>query len=77
MLQGLICEKFSIYVIQTYIHTYIHTYIRGYADTYIRLIFFSWEEFTDSVVRELGKRKGLVYLLWGKPAQLKYVTDGF
>eukprot|EP01036_Dinobryon_divergens_P027089 gene27089-35804_t len=30
-----------------------------------------WEEFTDSVVRELGKRKGLVYLLWGKPAQLK------
>lgn len=23
-----------------------------------------WEEFTDAVVRELGKKEGLVYLLW-------------
>lgn len=30
-----------------------------------------WEEFTDAVVRELAKKEGLVYLLWGKPAQLK------
>eukprot|EP01034_Spumella_vulgaris_P025778 gene25778-32270_t len=30
-----------------------------------------WEQFTDAVVRELSKREGLVYLLWGKPAQLK------
>ncbi len=32
-----------------------------------------WEEFTDAVVKELGTREGIVYLLWGKPAQLKYV----
>jgi uracil DNA glycosylase len=31
----------------------------------------SWEDFTDAVVRELGKKEGLVYLLWGKPAQAK------
>lgn len=30
-----------------------------------------WEEFTDAIVRELGKKEGLVYLLWGKPAQAK------
>jgi len=30
-----------------------------------------WEEFTDAIVRELGKRQGLVYLLWGSPAQAK------
>lgn len=34
---------------------------------------FSWEEFTDAIVRELAKKEGLVYLLWGKPAQTKYV----
>lgn len=30
-----------------------------------------WEEFTDAVVRALNKRDNIVYLLWGKPAQLK------
>eukprot|EP01039_Chlorochromonas_danica_P004919 gene4919-5399_t len=30
-----------------------------------------WEEFTDAIVRELAKKQGLVYLLWGKPAQNK------
>jgi uracil-DNA glycosylase len=30
-----------------------------------------WEDFTDAVVKELGSRTGVVYLLWGKPAQLK------
>ena len=30
-----------------------------------------WEEFTDAIVRELAKKENLVYLLWGKPAQLK------
>lgn len=31
-----------------------------------------WEQFTDAVIRELDKRKaGLVFLLWGKPAQEK------
>ena len=33
------------------------------------------EEFTDAVVRELARKEGLVYLLWGKPAQLKWVTS--
>lgn len=30
-----------------------------------------WEEFTDAVVKELRKQDGIVYLLWGKPAQAK------
>lgn len=30
-----------------------------------------WEDFTDAIVRELGKREGIVYLLWGIPAQAK------
>ena len=30
-----------------------------------------WEDFTDAVVKELASRTGVVYLLWGKPAQLK------
>lgn len=30
-----------------------------------------WETFTDAVVKELASRTGVVYLLWGKPAQLK------
>lgn len=33
-----------------------------------------WEDFTDAVVRELGKRNGIVYLLWGNPAQTKCKT---
>lgn len=32
---------------------------------------YRWEEFTDSVVRELGKKDNLVYLLWGNPASSK------
>jgi uracil-DNA glycosylase len=36
-----------------------------------------WELFTDAVVRELSKKEGLVYLLWGKPAQTKYVYRSF
>lgn len=27
-----------------------------------------WETFTDQVVKELSKKEGIVYLLWGKPA---------
>ena len=31
-----------------------------------------WETFTDAVIRELNTRnKGLVFLLWGKPAETK------
>lgn len=30
-----------------------------------------WEQFTDSVIRSLSKRKNLVYLLWGSYAQKK------
>ena len=31
-----------------------------------------WETFTDQTIRLLSeKRKGLVFLLWGRPAQLK------
>ena len=31
-----------------------------------------WETFTDQAIRSLSeKRKGLVFLLWGRPAQLK------
>lgn len=30
-----------------------------------------WEEFTDAVVRALAKKEGVVYLLWGKPADKK------
>jgi uracil-DNA glycosylase len=31
-----------------------------------------WEQFTDSVIRLLSEQtSGLVFLLWGKPAQLK------
>jgi uracil-DNA glycosylase len=30
-----------------------------------------WEDFTDAVVRELGRKEGIVYLLWGSPAQAK------
>ena len=30
-----------------------------------------WEDFTDAVVAQLRKKEGLVYLLWGKPAQSK------
>lgn len=30
-----------------------------------------WEEFTDAVIREIAKKEGIVFLLWGKPAQNK------
>lgn len=30
-----------------------------------------WEDFTDSVIKSLNKKEGIVYLLWGKPAQSK------
>ena len=31
-----------------------------------------WESFTDAVIRALNKKKlGLVFLLWGRPAQKK------
>ena len=32
-----------------------------------------WEDFTDAVVRVLNKKGNLVYLLWGNPAQNKYL----
>lgn len=30
-----------------------------------------WEQFTDAVVRELDRKEGLVFILWGNPAQTK------
>ena len=36
-----------------------------------------WEDFTDAVVRVLNKKGNLVYLLWGNPAQNKYVLPSF
>ena len=34
-----------------------------------------WETFTDAIIRELDARKtGLVFLLWGKPAQVKFLV---
>lgn len=30
-----------------------------------------WEEFTDAVIRALSTRDGIVYMLWGAPAQAK------
>lgn len=30
-----------------------------------------WEDFTDAVIKALSKKQGVVYLLWGKPAQTK------
>lgn len=30
-----------------------------------------WETFTDAVIREVGKKEGVVFLLWGKPAHTK------
>ena len=30
-----------------------------------------WEDFTDAIIRELSKREGIVYMLWGAPAQSK------
>ena len=32
-----------------------------------------WETFTDAVVKVLSKKEGIVYLLWGKPAQTKCI----
>lgn len=33
-----------------------------------------WEQFTDAVVQILSKKKNIVYLLWGLPAQTKCKT---
>lgn len=33
-----------------------------------------WEELTDQIVRLCGKKKGVVFLLWGKPATKKTET---
>ena len=30
-----------------------------------------WEDFTDAVIKVLSKKEGIVYLLWGNPAQTK------
>eukprot|EP01103_Thecamoeba_quadrilineata_P008203 TRINITY_DN17969_c0_g1_i1.p1 TRINITY_DN17969_c0_g1~~TRINITY_DN17969_c0_g1_i1.p1 ORF type:complete len:472 (+),score=81.28 TRINITY_DN17969_c0_g1_i1:84-1499(+) len=30
-----------------------------------------WEEFTDAAIKKLNERSGLVFLLWGRPAQEK------
>lgn len=30
-----------------------------------------WEQFTDAVVKQLATREGIIYLLWGIPAQNK------
>lgn len=35
------------------------------------MILCRWEDFTDAVVRVLAKKKQIVYLLWGNPAQQK------
>ena len=34
-----------------------------------------WETFTDAVVKQLAAREGIVYLLWGNPAQAKYESS--
>ncbi len=49
---------------------------KGYAHfgfyTFIFTFEFSWETFTDAVIKEIDKRAdGVVFLLWGKPAQQK------
>ena len=54
----------------THIHTNTHSSANTYSPSFGHGC--SWEEFTDAVVKELRKRSGLVYLLWGKPAQNKY-----
>ena len=30
-----------------------------------------WETFTDAVIKALAEKEGIVYLLWGNPAQTK------
>jgi hypothetical protein len=32
-----------------------------------------WETFTDAVIEQLASKSDIVYLLWGNPAQSKYV----
>lgn len=34
-----------------------------------------WETFTDAVVEQLASKSDIVYLLWGNPAQAKYVSS--
>ena len=47
----------------------VNTVRQGEANSHAKR---GWEEFTDTVVRLLNREKtGLVFLLWGKPAQLK------
>ena len=36
----------------------------------------SWEQFTDAIIDHVNKKEGIVFLLWGKPAQTKYVVCG-
>ena len=31
-----------------------------------------WEQFTTAVVRELNKLDNVVFMLWGKPAQVRH-----
>jgi uracil DNA glycosylase len=33
-----------------------------------------WETFTDAVIEQLASKSDIVYLLWGNPAQSKYVN---
>ena len=32
-----------------------------------------WEQFTTAVVRELNKLDNVVFMLWGKPAQVRHI----
>ncbi len=48
-----------------------NNFVLEYGCTNAKLV-CSWEEFTDAVVKELKKKDGLVYMLWGKPAQSKW-----
>jgi uracil DNA glycosylase len=37
-----------------------------------------WEEFVTSVIQLINKKEdGVVFLLWGKPAQLRYINISF
>jgi uracil-DNA glycosylase len=42
---------------------------------YICLLYNNrWEEFVTSVIQLINKKDdGVVFLLWGKPAQLRYI----
>ena len=44
---------------------------KGEANSHSKM---GWEQFTDAVVKQLSTRTGIVYLLWGLPAQVSIRT---